>query len=464
MPGRRPPRPGKASLYAKISVHKNKALKPEKKMKKFYILDTNVLIHDPLSFTKFEDNTVVIPISVIEELDTFKNAGDERGRSARIVSRKLDGYRVKGKLSTGVKTEHGGTLIVELDRPQVLPKEFKLVEMDNRILNNAFWHAQKKHTIILVTKDINLRLKAEAVGLVAQDYEAGKVNVDELYSGIVAEDVTSDTVDKFYKDHVIASPSPDLSPNEFVVLHSKEDAKKSAIGRVDPADITKLRALNPEPSPWGIRPLNKEQRCAMELLMDDSVKLVTLLGAAGTGKTLITLVCGLQKSVEENIYRKLIICRPIVPVGKDIGFIPGTKEEKLSTWMGAIYDNLEFIMDKRHQESAMEKFEYLLQNEKIEIASVTHIRGRSLPKQYMIVDDAQNLTPHEIKTILSRAGEGTKVVVTGDPYQIDNPYLDIASNGLTYIVDRMRGQKLYGHVTFTKTERSPLAALVAELL
>ena len=433
-------------------------------MKKFYILDTNVLIHDPLSFTKFEDNTVVIPISVIEELDTFKNAGDERGRSARIVSRKLDGYRVKGKLSTGVKTEHGGTLIVELDRPQVLPKEFKLVEMDNRILNNAFWHAQKKHTIILVTKDINLRLKAEAVGLVAQDYEAGKVNVDELYSGIVAEDVTSDTVDKFYKDHVIASPSPDLSPNEFVVLHSKEDAKKSAIGRVDPADITKLRALNPEPSPWGIRPLNKEQRCAMELLMDDSVKLVTLLGAAGTGKTLITLVCGLQQSVEENIYRKLIICRPIVPVGKDIGFIPGTKEEKLSTWMGAIYDNLEFIMDKRHQESAMEKFEYLLQNEKIEIASVTHIRGRSLPKQYMIVDDAQNLTPHEIKTILSRAGEGTKVVVTGDPYQIDNPYLDIASNGLTYIVDRMRGQKLYGHVTFTKTERSPLAALVAELL
>ncbi|MEI7528454.1 MAG: PhoH family protein [Elusimicrobiota bacterium] len=433
-------------------------------MKKFYILDTNVLIHDPLSFTKFEDNTVVIPISVIEELDTFKNAGDERGRSARIVSRKLDGYRVKGKLSTGVKTEHGGTLIVELDRPQVLPKEFKLVEMDNRILNNAFWHAQKKHTIILVTKDINLRLKAEAVGLVAQDYEAGKVNVDELYSGIVAEDVSSDTVDKFYKDHVIASPSPDLSPNEFVVLHSREDAKKSAIGRVDPADITKLRALNPEPSPWGIRPLNKEQRCAMELLMDDSVKLVTLLGAAGTGKTLITLVCGLQKSVEENIYRKLIICRPIVPVGKDIGFIPGTKEEKLSTWMGAIYDNLEFIMDKRHQESAMEKFEYLLQNEKIEIASVTHIRGRSLPKQYMIVDDAQNLTPHEIKTILSRAGEGTKVVVTGDPYQIDNPYLDIASNGLTYIVDRMRGQKLYGHVTFTKTERSPLAALVAELL
>ena len=433
-------------------------------MKKVYILDTNVLIHDPLSFTKFEDNTVVIPISVIEELDTFKHAGDERGKSARIVSRKLDEHRVKGKLNAGVKMENGGTLIVDLDHVPVLPKEFKLQEMDNRILNTAFWYEQKKHSAILVTKDINLRLKAEAVGLISEDYEAGKVKVDELYPGLVSIDMPAAAVDKFYKDHEIKSPDKDLSPNEFVVIHSKEDPKKSALGRVDPSDPTKIRALGAEPSPWGIRPLNKEQRCAMELLLDDSVKLVTLLGAAGTGKTLMTLVCGLQKAVEENVYRKLIICRPIVPVGKDIGYIPGTKEEKLSTWMGAIYDNLEFVMDKRHQDSALEKFEYLLQNEKIEIASVTHIRGRSLPKQYMIVDDAQNLTPHEIKTILSRAGDGTKVVVTGDPYQIDNPYLDIASNGLTYIVDRMRGQKLYGHLTFTKTERSQLAALVAELL
>lgn len=434
-------------------------------MKKVFILDTNVLIHDPLSFTKFEDNTVVIPISVIEELDNFKHTADERGKSARIVSRKLDEYRTKGKLNAGVGMDNGGTLIVDLDHVPVLPKEFKLLEMDNRILNTAYWYEQKKHSAILVTKDINLRLKAEAVGLVSQDYEAGKVKVDELYPGLVTLDVPGPEVDKFYKDHVISAPKDnELSPNEFIVLHSSEDAKKSAIGRVDPSDPTKIRSLNPEPSPWGIRPLNKEQRCAMELLLDDSVKLVTLLGAAGTGKTLVTLVCGLQKAVEESVYRKLIICRPIVPVGKDIGFIPGTKEEKLSTWMGAIYDNLEFAMDKRHPEGAIEKFEYLLQNEKIEIASVTHIRGRSMPKQYMIVDDAQNLTPHEIKTILSRAGEGTKVVVTGDPYQIDNPYLDIASNGLTYIVDRMRGQKMYGHLTFTKTERSSLAAKVAELL
>ncbi|HAH31615.1 MAG TPA: phosphate starvation-inducible protein PhoH [Elusimicrobia bacterium] len=433
-------------------------------MKKIYILDTNVLIHDPLSFTKFDDNTVVIPISVLQELDTFKTAGDERGKSARVISRRLDEYRVKGKLNVGVKLENGGTLKIELDHQQVLPPEFRLTEMDDRILNSAFWLAKEKNNVVLVTKDINLRLKSDAVGIKAEDYKAGKVKVDELYPGLEFRDVGSAVIDKFYKDKSVKNEAADLVPNEFVIFRAKEDPKKTAIGRCDPADASVIRALSPEPSPWGIRPLNKEQRCAMELLLDDNVKLVTLIGTAGTGKTLISLACGLQKAVDDNIYKRLIICRSVVPVGRDIGFLPGTKEEKLSTWMGAIYDNLEIIMDKRHQEDSLQKFEYLLQNEKIEIASVSHIRGRSLPKQYMLVDDAQNLSPHEIKTILSRAGEGTKVVVTGDPYQIDNPYLDIASNGLTYIVDRMKGQKLYGHLTFTKTERSQLASLVAELL
>ena len=433
-------------------------------MKKTYILDTNVLIHDPLSFTKFDDNTVVIPISVLQELDTFKTAGDERGKSARVVSRRLDEYRVKGKLNVGVKLENGGILKIELDHQQVLPPEFKLNEMDDRILNSAFWLAKEKNNVVLVTKDINLRLKSDAVGIKAEDYEAGKVKVDDLYPGLEPREVSSAVIDKFYKDKSVKNEAEDLAPNEFVIFRAKEDPKKTAIGRCDPSDVSVIRALNPEPSPWGIRPLNKEQRCAMELLLDDNVKLVTLIGTAGTGKTLISLACGLQKAVDDNLYKRLVICRSVVPVGRDIGFLPGTKEEKLSTWMGAIYDNLEIIMDKRHQEDSMQKFEYLLQNEKIEIASVSHIRGRSLPKQYMLVDDAQNLSPHEIKTILSRAGEGTKVVVTGDPYQIDNPYLDIASNGLTYIVDRMKGQKLYGHLTFTKTERSQLASLVAELL
>ena len=433
-------------------------------MKKFYILDTNVLIHDPMSFSKFEDNTVVIPISVIEELDTFKSVADERGKAARIVSRKLDELRRLGKLDAGVKMENGGTLIVDLDHEQILPKGFLNQDIDNRILNTALWFNQKKHTAVLVTKDINLRLKAEAVGTKSEDYEAGKVKVDEIYPGLAVIEKSAEFVDKFYKEKTAKNSDKDLVANEFVLYKAKEDVKKSAMGRVSQNDISVVKMISPESSPWGIRPLNKEQRCAMELLLDENIKLVTLIGAAGTGKTLMSLACGLQKSVEESVYRRLIICRPIVPVGKDIGFIPGTKEEKLSTWMGAIYDNLEFIMDRRHPDDALQKFEYLLQNGKIEIASVTHIRGRSLPKQYMIVDDAQNLTPHEIKTILSRAGEGTKVVVTGDPYQIDNPYLDIASNGLMYIVDRLKGQKLYGHLTFTKTERSELAGLVAERL
>ena len=433
-------------------------------MKKFYILDTNVLIHDPVSFSKFEDNTVVIPIAVIEELDTFKSAADERGKAARIVSRKLDELRKLGRLDAGVKMENGGTLIVELDHEPILPKGFLRQNMDDRILNAALWFNQKKHNAVLVTKDINLRLKAEAVGTRSEDYESGKVKVDEIYPGLAVVEKSADFVDKFYKEKTAKNSDKDLAANEFVLFKAKEDVKKSAMGRVSQNDVSVIKMLSPETSPWGIRPLNKEQRCAMELLLDENIKLVTLIGAAGTGKTLMSLACGLQKSVEESVYRRLIICRPIVPVGKDIGFIPGTKEEKLSTWMGAIYDNLEFIMDRRHPDDALQKFEYLLQNGKIEIASVTHIRGRSLPKQYMIVDDAQNLTPHEIKTILSRAGEGTKVVVTGDPYQIDNPYLDIASNGLMYIVDRLKGQKLYGHLTFTKTERSELAGLVAERL
>ena len=215
---------------------------------------------------------------------------------------------------------------------------------------------------------------------------------------------------------------------------------------------------------WGIKPLNKEQRFAMELLLDDSLDIVTLVGTAGTGKTLITLATGLQRTMDENAYRRLVVCRSIVPVGKDIGFLPGTKEEKLEAWMGAIYDNLAFLADRRNPDEGEEKAHYLLDSGKIEIASVTHMRGRSLPGQYMIVDDAQNLTPHEMKTILTRAGEGTKVVVTGDPYQIDTPYLDVESNGLTYLVDRLKGQKSHGHITFTKTERSHLADLASKLL
>lgn len=441
-------------------------------MKKTFILDTNVLLHDVNCLHAFEDNDIIIPMAVIEELDAFKSEGDTRGKNARMVSRTLDEMRKQGRLNEGVKLAKGGILKIELDKPNVLPQSLAFNKADNSILNIAYTLSKKEGSykknaapVIVVTKDINMRLKAEALGLAAQDYTTDKVNVDELYTGVAEMEVPSEQIDAFYRDKKLAVDPKLYFPNEFIILKSADGSKKSAIGRVANNGEFVLRPLaQQEPTAWGIKPLNKEQRFAMELLLDDSLDIVTLVGTAGTGKTLITLATGLQRTMDENAYRRLVVCRSIVPVGKDLGFLPGTKEEKLEAWMGAIYDNLAFLADRKNPDEGEEKAHYLLDSGKIEIASVTHMRGRSLPGQYMIVDDAQNLTPHEMKTILTRAGEGTKVVVTGDPYQIDTPYLDVESNGLTYLVDRLKGQKSHGHITFTKTERSRLADLASKLL
>lgn len=441
-------------------------------MKKTFILDTNVLLHDVNCIHTFEDNDIVIPMVVIEELDNFKSEGDTRGKNARMVSRALDALRANGRLNEGVKLPNGGTLKIELDRPNILPQVFSFNKSDNAILNIAYTMAKKEGSykknqspVIVVTKDINMRLKAEALGLAAQDYTSDKVNLDELYTGVGEAEVTSDRIDAFYRDKQLPMDAALYLPNQFVILKSGDGSKKSAIGRISNDGKCLLKPLSSqEPVAWGIKPLNKEQRFAMELLLDDSLDIVTLVGTAGTGKTLITLATGLQRTMDENAYRRMVVCRSIVPVGKDLGFLPGTKEEKLDAWMGAIYDNLSYLADRKNPEEGEEKAHYLLDSGKLEVASVTHMRGRSLPGQYMIVDDAQNLTPHEIKTILTRAGQGTKIVVTGDPYQIDTPYLDVQSNGLTYLVDRLKGQPTYGHITFTKTERSRLADLASKLL
>ena len=441
-------------------------------MKKIFILDTNVLLHDVNCLHAFEDNDIIIPMAVIEELDAFKTEGDTRGKNARMVSRALDNLRALGRLNEGVKLEKGGTLKIEMDKPNSLPYSMAFNKADNAILNIAYTLGKKEGSykknaapVIVVTKDINMRLKAEALGLSSQDYISDKVNVDELYTGVAELEVAPEQIDIFYRDKKLPMDPAVFMPNQFVVLKASDGSKKSAIGRVANNGEFVLRPLSSQdPVAWGIKPLNKEQRFAMELLLDDSLDIVTLVGTAGTGKTLITLATGLQRTMDDNAYRRLVVCRSIVPVGKDLGFLPGTKEEKLEAWMGAIYDNLAFLADRKNPDEGEEKAHYLLDSGKVEMASVTHMRGRSLPGQYMIVDDAQNLTPHEMKTILTRAGEGTKVVVTGDPYQIDTPYLDVESNGLTYLVDRLKGQKSYGHITFTKTERSRLADLASNLL
>ena len=303
---------------------------------------------------------------------------------------------------------NGGTLKIELDKPGILPQVFSVNKSDNAILNIAYTMAKKEGSykknqspVIVVTKDINMRLKAEALGLAAQDYNKDKVNLDELYCGVAEVEVEPEKIDAFYREKKLVLPKDTYFPNQFLILKAAGGGKQSAIGRVfNSGGQSVLKPLSAqEPVAWGIKPLNKEQRFAMELLLDDNLDIVTLVGTAGTGKTLITLATGLQRTMDENAYRRMVVCRSIVPVGKDLGFLPGTKEEKLEAWMGAIYDNLAFLADRKNPDEGEEKAHYLLDSGKIEIASVTHMRGRSLPGQYMIVDDAQNLTPHEMKTI-----------------------------------------------------------------
>jgi len=435
-------------------------------MIKTFVLDTNILIHDIDCIYAFGDNKVVLPIAVIEELDGMKKAVEERGRNARIITHRIDELRSRGKLSEGVKLDNGGTLKVEMDPDGVKPlKGMNASSHDSRILSTALSLVKGNGTVIFVSKDINLRIRAEVLGLTVQDYEKKKVNVEELYAGYRTVEVTKSIINKFYEDKSIPSKKyGDFSPNEFVILTDKAQTSQSALAKYDKKSGTLVKLFHQENQPWGIKPLNKEQRFALELLMCSDVDLVTLIGVAGSGKTLISIACGLQKTIEEETYRRLLICRPVIPMGRDIGFLPGTKEEKLVEWMGAINDNLEFLFAKSKPDEAKDRIQYLYDTGKVEVESLTYLRGRTLPNQYLIIDDAQNLTPHEVKTVISRAGKGTKVVLTGDPYQIDNPYLDASSNGLTYIVERFRGQEMFGSVTFTKSERSELAALAAELL
>ncbi len=436
-------------------------------MKKTFVLDTNVLIHDPDAMFAFEDNTVVIPMTVIEELDGFKRTSDDRGRSARMISRRLDELRAGGKLSSGVKLKNGGTLFIEMDHQVKMPEELSFSKADHHILGIALDHQRKGEKVFFITKDINLRIKSEALGIDAQNYERENVKMEELYTGWRELQVAPEKIDEFYKTEQLEIKLKDqpLYPNESVILKDRNGSNKSALAKYNSSKKTLVPLFHLNATPWGLKALNIEQRFAMELLLCNDVSLVTLIGLPGAGKTLLALACGLQKTVEEHQFRRLFISRPIIPVGRDIGFLPGSKEEKLSSWMGAIHDNLEYLVDRNHpDEKTEEKIEYFFSTGQIEVESLTYIRGRSLPSQYIIIDDAQNLTPHEMKTIISRAGAGTKIVLTGDPYQIDNPYLDASSNGLTYLVERFKGQEIFGHLKFSKSERSAMAALAAELL
>jgi PhoH-like ATPase len=435
-------------------------------MKKRFVLDTNVLLHDPLAMDHFADNEVVVPIYAIEEIDRFKRELSERGRNARLAARYLDGLREGGaRLSEGVELANGGRLRVVISSQQLPQHRLPEATMDDLILAVALEEQQKMPDmpVIFVTMDVNLRIRADAMGLEAVNYTEERLDISELYSGTRDVTVPGPDVDRFYAEGKL-SYAGDLVPHEYVLLKDETNSAHSGLGRFDATQSAILPIRRLREGVWGIRPRNKEQHFALDLLLTDDVKLVTLVGKAGTGKTLLAIAAGLQQVVEEKKFHRLLVSRPIFPLGRDIGFLPGDIEQKLNPWMQPIWDNLELLMGGAKDERKDRGYQALIDMGYVQVEPLTYIRGRSIPNQFMIVDEAQNLTPHEVKTIITRVGDNTKIILTGDPYQIDNPYVDSANNGLTTVVERFKMEQLAGHITLFKGERSELAELAANLL
>lgn len=433
------------------------------------VLDTNVILFDALAVTKFHNADIYIPISVIEEVDRFKRDLGENGKNARHFSRFVDVLRDKGKLAEGVSFDEtsNSRMFVQVDiEIDGMPEDLDSQKADNRILGTAMY-LQKKYPneiITLVTKDINLRIKADVFGIEARDYEPNSVGSNEdYYTGRTEIDVESSLIDIFYERKELEAQSEwQLLANGYVVLKDANNPNHSAIGRFVKEKNSIVPLISPSDSLWGIHPRNVEQSFAIDALLNDDILFVSLIGKAGTGKTLMALAAGLYKTLDEGRFQRLLVSRPIFPMGRDIGYLPGDVEQKLNPWMQPIFDNVEYLMgaDKKAAGRAQE----LINQGMLNIEPLTYIRGRSIPNQYLIVDEAQNLTPHEIKTIVTRAGEGTKIVLTGDRYQIDNPYVDAANSGLSYSVEKFKGHSIAAHVTLSKGERSDLAELAANIL
>jgi len=442
--------------------------------KKIFVLDTNVLIHSPQALFSFQENRVVIPIVVIEEIDQFKKGVDEKSRNARQIGRYLDGLRSKGKLQEGVTIDNGGVIQVTVNR-EVSDTASKLLFMDrndNLIIGTAlyFKNLYPDSLVTLVSKDVNVRIKADCVGVNAENYETDTIKYDEFYTGWENLDVESKHFDEIEEKKYLTNIYGEFFPNQFVIVHDESNPDRVKTLRYhEPHNLLYAISHYNGQEIFGIKARNFEQEMALDILMDDDIKLVSLSGKAGTGKTLLAMAAGLQKVVEDSKYSRLVISRPISPLGKDLGYLPGTKSEKFNPWMQPIYDNMDILLSL-HEDKSVEN----MKNKKkpsildfmdygfLELEPLTYIRGRSLPNQFIIIDESQNLSPHEMKTIITRAGENTKLVLTGDPYQIDIPYLDAQSNGLSVAVEKLKGENLVGHMTLDKGERSALADLAAK--
>ena len=436
--------------------------------KKIYVLDTNVLLSDFNAIYAFKNNDLVIPLKVLEEIDKHKKRQDGVGANARQVIRELDKLREKGNVKDGVKLggRKGNLFILGFDK-SYLPSEFNINDPDNQILatvktvkyNNEHLNAQ----VILVSQDINMRVKADAIDLAAEDYTTNQIveKAEEVYTGFVQHLVDDAMIDRFYSGEKMFLDEKDIKlfPNQYVMLVSNANEKKTALAKFKNYNHPLSKVRDYKEGIWDVRAKNKEQQFALDLLMDQDVKIVSLVGKAGCGKTLIALAAALKQTLDDGTYKKIIVSRPVQPMGRDIGFLPGTLEEKMMPWIAPIQDNLEFLMgdDKEHMKTLQEQGT-------IEIEALTFIRGRSISKAFIIIDEAQNLTMHELKTIITRVGEDTKIVLTGDIEQIDSSFLDATNNGLTYAVEKFKPFELAGHVSLQKGERSAVATLAASVL
>ncbi len=442
----------------------------ESGLEKIFVLDTNVILFDPQAILKFgPQNTVFIPLIVVEEVDRFKKDQNENGRNARHFSRLVDELRQKGSVTQGIDLENGGKLFISVDRKKNI-EHLELLDLDlndNVILSSALTLKEKGNDVTLISKDINLRLKADVVGLKAEDYGKQNVSLDQLYSGRRELEVPVNLLDQFQKERFLPEELLDLDeifPNEYVLVCEENNPRHRVPGRYSAQKKGVVPLITMREGVWGIYPKNLEQQFALDALLNDEVKLVSLTGKAGTGKTLLAIAAGLELTISQEKYSRLLVSRPIQPMGRDIGFLPGDVNEKLGPWMQPIFDNMDFLFGRDRGASSSNSWEELINQGLLHIEPLTYIRGRSIPKQYMIVDESQNLSPHEIKTIVTRAGVGTKIVLTGDCEQIDSPYLDSINNGLAHCIERLKSSELISHMMLKIGERSPLSEIASQLL
>ena len=466
-------------------------------MKKVYVLDTNVLLLDANALFSFEDNDLIIPMVVLEELDRHKTRSDEVGRNARLVNRTLDDLRKTGNFADGISLHTGGTVkITAADAAalQALPFELQATKADNMIIAFMLSLKPSNPDAVLVSKDINVRIKCDSLGIKCEDYLKMQVTSDpqKFYRGVEVVELDEQLIEQFYANQQLELTKENLAgrqlyPNQVVVIKHVKDGltTKSAIAKCKDVGKGTIVPVSKIDSVYGLKPRNKEQIFSLDLLFDDNIKLLTLVGPSGTGKTLLTLAAALEQlkgigSSHLAHYEKLIVTRPVQPVGRDIGFLPGTLEEKMEPWIAPIRDNLNYLMGNKkvsnrsrrnvsqeHGKPRNDEGTYLslmLDRGLIEIEAIAFIRGRSIPNAFIVIDEAQNLSVHELKTIITRAGDGTKIVLTGDIEQIDNAHVDVFTNGLTYAVERFKEYPIAGHVTLLKGERSPLATLASKIL